>query len=55
MIESTDYVANPKVMAQYASIVLAGDKGIPNRIEPNDYNGFDVVTDTGHRFRFCQQ
>jgi hypothetical protein len=50
--ESVDYVENPNSEALRASIILAGDKGIPNHIEKNDYAGCDVVTDDGRRFQF---
>src|SRR5271157_440071 len=50
--ESIDYVENPNEEALRASIILHGDKGIPNHIESNDYAGADVVTDEGRRFQF---
>lgn len=52
-ILSTDYCADPYRVALYASIVLAGDKGIANEIVKNDVDGYDVVTDRG-AFRFCK-
>jgi hypothetical protein len=51
--ESVDWVDNPRDAALRASTILAGDKGIANHVECNDYHGFDVVADNGRRFRFC--
>jgi 5'(3')-deoxyribonucleotidase len=54
-LQSTDWVKNPLAFAQYANIVLAGDKGIPSTIEPRDDGGYDVVTDEGAVFRFLPE
>ena len=53
-VESVDQVGNAVDVARRASIILAGDKGIPNHIESNNGKDYDVVTDEGKRFRFCQ-
>ena len=50
--ECIDYVDDPLDAARRASLILAGDYGIRNEIQRNDYNGYDVVTDENKRFQF---
>lgn len=54
-VESVDYVARPSEVALEASNVLAVNKGIPNKLQANDYDGYDVVLDNGRRFQFRQK
>jgi hypothetical protein len=49
-VETVDYVANPLAYAQYASAVLAADKGVPSTIRTNSA-GYDVIAE-GRIFRF---
>jgi hypothetical protein len=50
---STDTVADPLAVANYASAILAADKGIPSDVIKTDY-GYKVVTDENAVFEFHQ-
>jgi hypothetical protein len=53
-IVQTVYNAEPLKMAQYISIVLAGDRGIPNELK-KICGGYLVIADDGKAVRVLQE